>query len=175
MAMVEARAKRLGIWPAPLMRGPGETDAQFAARDASRQAIIRAATTYVLQPWMGCEAGRAIKNEPDVVALWGVVTAIRQRRHAYLVAIDGPPDDAKCMRMPVKSDPGPEEHRPTDLRTPEEKAHAAIAAWDDMLAIFGRLGPHVLKGIMGTVIRDDEPGRFPLAWALGRIRKAMDA
>ncbi len=174
MAMVEARAKRLGIWPAPLMRGPGETDAQFAARDESRQAIIRAATSYVMQPWMGCNAGRAIKNEPDVVALWGTITAIRSCRHAYLVAIDSAPDDAKCMRMPVKSDPGPDEVRHIDPRSPEEKAHDAIEAWDDFMAICGRLGPHVIKGIMNCVIRDDEPGRFPLAWALGKIRKAMN-
>jgi hypothetical protein len=48
-------------------------------------------------------------------------------------------------------------------------------AWDEMLAIFHRLGPHVENGIIGTVIDNREPGRFPLAWALGRIKKAMDA
>jgi hypothetical protein len=175
MAMVEARAKRLGVWPAPLIRGSGETDAQFAARDESRQAIIRAATSYVMQPWMGCNAGRAIKNEPDVVALWGVITAIRQRWHANLLAIDGMTADVSLMRMPTKSDPGPDEHRAIDLRSPEEKTRDAIDAWDDLMEICERLGPHVIKGVMGTVLSDQEPGRFPLAWALGRIKKAMDA
>ena len=174
MAMVEARAKRLGVWPAPLMRGPGETDAQFAARDASRQAMIRGAIAYVMQPWMGCNAGRAIKNEPDVVALWGVITAIRQCRMAYLVALDSPPDSAKGMRLAIKSE-GDEEPRKIDPRTPEEKANDALRAWVNLIDIFYRLGPHVEKGIMGTVIHDQEPGRFPLAWALGKIRKAMDA
>jgi hypothetical protein len=173
MAMVEARAKRLGVWPAPLIRGSGETDAQFAARDASRQALIRGAIAYVMQPWMGCNAGRAIASQPDVVALWGVITAIRQTRHAYLVAIDSTPDDAKGMRLAIKSE-GDEEPRKIDPRSPEEKAHDAYDAWLNMLEIFDRLGPNVAKGIVRIVIHNHEPGRFPLAWALGRIKKAMD-
>ena len=110
-------------------------------------------------PWMGCEVGRSLAIWKDVAQLWQTVCLIRAKHRAYLAALNGPLMFPKTARIPVAPSKEPGLERPDyDLRTDEEKAHAAIAAWDDFCATLRAVDPCLPQYVVRTVVQD-EPGR----------------
>jgi hypothetical protein len=160
LAVVEARCRAAGIWPENLTRAWGEPDHAFASRKAARDAMIRSTYAYVGLPWMGCAAGRAIAGEPDVAALWSTITEIRTRREAYLRAIDAR-TQAGTLTLLVAPDRSPGaadlDAVAADIRTEEERAEAAVAAWERLEAIMGMIGPQVQRSVLEVVVLDKEP------------------
>jgi hypothetical protein len=175
LAVVEARCRAAGIWPDNLTRAWGEPDHAFASRKAARDQMIRATYAYVGLPWMGCAAGRAIAGEPDVAELWGTITEIRTRREAYLRAIDAR-TQAGTLNLMVAPDRSPGaadlDAVAADIRTEEERAEAAIAAWERLEAIMGMIGPQVQRSVLEVVVLDSPP---PVPQAKRTISREVEA
>lgn len=131
-AAVEARSRALGIWPEPIHRAPGEPEEAWRARSEARLGMIRAAARFTTLPWMGSALGRGLAGEPDIAALWGVVTMIRTRHAAYLRAIDAGGDPVGVLGRIVAPDQhqdGAEVSESHDPRSEEERAEAAQRSW----------------------------------------------
>lgn len=162
-AVIEARARALGIWPPDVIRDRGEPEDVFRCRREARMAQVRAIGRYVELPWMGCPAGIAIRGEPDVAALWAVCQMIRSRYEANLRAVCAPRQIATISLMiaPSDADTGATVNSPTyDARSEEERDRDAIAAWRNM---------GVGMVVEAIVCRDMEPRGFPISDELRRI------
>lgn len=132
-AQIEARSKALGIWPTPPVRAWGESISAFEGRQRAYEQMIRACAATVSLPWMGCNAGRRIAGEEDVADLWQVIQTIRQRRTNYLSAIGACSDHAPITQLGVApTDDAIDEVVRRDLRPEEERALAAIRAWNEI-------------------------------------------
>ena len=168
MAVVETRCRALGIWPEPIVRVWGEPADSLDARKAARLAQIRAAMALVGLPWMGSNVGRRIAGDEDAAELWQVATMIQARHRAYQRAIDAP-RQAGVMSMMVAPDRQTAgdavEPVAADVRSEEERAASAIAAWE-------RLG--VPADLLEALLSDQVPQVFPLATRLREVKERVD-
>jgi hypothetical protein len=181
--VLDARARHMGLMPPRVSRYPSETDEEFQGRQRAHDAAVRAFAPLLRREWLGCEAGKAIAGEADVAELWAVVRMIRQRRLAYLRAIDAPAEQAKIARMLAASEPmeASPDDPPADLRTEEERAEAAITRWEDLRDVL--LDHHamavrfVLDRVTGESRASDASPvpKAPLVEILRYVKKRMDA
>lgn len=170
---VEARCKAAGLWPAEIVRAWGESFDAYEARKRARADMIRAAVATVTLPWMGCNAGRLVAGETDVADLWQVIQAIRQRRRAYLAAIDAPAEEAGISAIAVE----PErfetraDDAPADLRSPEERADDARRRWVEIEDCLNKV--KAVGFVLRLVVRD-EPVAGPLPRVLRFLKEGLD-
>lgn len=149
-AVIEARSRALGIWPDPIHRIPGEPEEIWRARSEARTGMIRAAARFVTLPWMGSAIGRALSGEADIASLWGVISDIQKRHAAHLRAIDAKGDPVGVLGRIVAPDQqqdGAEAYESHDPRSEQERAEAAVRAWEAVEAAG-------MKPIVDTVIAD---------------------
>lgn len=134
----------------------------------------RAMLDIVDRPWMGCAAGVAIADEPDVSDLWQTIKDIRRLRASYLRAIAAPDEHAHGAMLTVMPEKfeARDDDGPIDLRTEEERARSAIAAWEGLVSILWDKDPLLLRFVDQVVVLNvDAPG--PLAQILRLIQAGM--
>lgn len=107
--------------------------------------------------WIGseCQIGRSLAREPDRDDLMQAVRTVAAMHRAYLMAISGPPIHPLPVRLPVSpSKDTALERPPADLRTEEERAHAAITAWDTLMQRCRMVDAGLPAFVVSTVIED---------------------
>lgn len=97
------------------------------------------------QPWMGCNAGRAIEGEDDRSDLWGAIVSVRRayERYWHVIGIPAPyPPAARGLYVAEPGEQGVEIEAwatPSEPLTVEEAAKAATANMMRCEAILGRV------------------------------------
>ena len=142
--------------------------ARLLGKDQSRMSL-----DAVDRPWLGCNAGCFISDEPDVADLWQAIKDIRKIRANYLRAISAPDEHAKGAMLAVLPEPAEvrPDDAPADLRTETEKADAAIAAWEKIMGTLRVKDPLLIRYVNLVVVQDqDIPG--PLAQVVRMLQDA---
>jgi hypothetical protein len=142
-----------------------------AIRDAEHRFASATAQAYesARSPWMGCNAGRAIAQTPDlrkvlasvpdVPTLWQAITRIRATYARYWQAIGAPPPYAKGMNLELEPEPfGSDDVDVTDGgwddRSEEERVKAATDAMMHIEGVLGMAGYGVASEVKGVVLGD---------------------
>ena len=150
--------------------------ALMARANQSGKAPTEAALLAMRQPWMGCNAGRAISGELDVSDLWQRIQTIRSRRAAWLRVIEAPNEHAAIPSLggkPPPGDDGESEARAVDPRTDAEREHDAERAWSVIVDALRCVDPLLIRYIEQVVVLD-RPLGGPLAQIL-RSKELVDA
>lgn len=163
-------------------RGPGRP----ATEDAHRKALgVRAARLgypdtadgrrAVSGPEFGCAVGQAIMasghSKDGKADLWQAVCHMRRVWLAYDRAIGAPARHAKCLAIlaPTEAMTADAASPAPDLRSPEDRARQAVAAY---MRLRGWLG-HVDGAVQSFTIRVviDEPDEGRVLW--GTVHRAL--
>ena len=142
LLVLEARAARAGFPPVP--------EGQVRGRDA-RKALA--------QPWMGCQAGRAIAGEKDVAAIWETISRIRAVVAAYRRAIGAGTGHPAIMRLPIppsteESFGAPPRHDPRDEA---ERYDAAVTAYLALMSDAWAVGPTAQSIVIDVICGETLP------------------
>lgn len=124
--------------------------------------------------WIGseCRIGRSMAREPDRDDLMQTVRTIEAMYRAYLMAISGPPFHPMPVRLPLApSKDTALERPPVDIRSDEERARAAIAAWEALMQRCRMVDAGLPGYVVATVIEDKPaPGLARvLRWISGDV------
>lgn len=128
-----------------------------------RQAGLRGmdALREAMQPWYGCEAGRAMASVTDPQerpALWDAIQRARRVQAAYDKVLGAPSRHPVCLRLLTPTDrlTTDADAPPIDLRDEDTRYRQAIAGWARLQGALGWCDKRDASVFVRSVIDDAE-------------------